>query len=74
MIPTIISRTEETLTRRTTVIDLGEGDTVTVIDYVDEFDKIVDTVYRDDDGNELDSAALIERIEEFMNEQMFPTK
>ena len=74
MIPTIISRTEETLIRRTTVIDLGEGDTVTVIDYVDEFDKIVDTVYRDDDGNELDSAALIERIEEFMNEQMFPTK
>ena len=74
MIPTIISRTEETLTRRTTVVDLGEGDTVTVIDYVDEFDKIVDTVYRDDDGNELDSAALIERIEEFMNEQMFPTK
>ena len=74
MIPTIISRTEETLTRRTTVIDLGEGDTVTVIDYVDEFDKIVDTVYRDDDGNELDSTALIERIEEFMNEQMFPTK
>ena len=74
MIPTIISRTEETLIRRTTVIDLGEGDTVTVIDYVDEFDKIVDTVYRDDDGNELDSTALIERIEEFMNEQMFPTK
>lgn len=70
----IQSTFRETLIRRTTVIDLGEGDTVTVIDYVDEFDKIVDTVYRDNDGNELDSFDLIERVEAFMAEQLFPIK
>ncbi len=44
MIPTIISRTEETLTRRTTVVEY-RGDRYVVIDLIDANDgKYIDTI------------------------------
>jgi hypothetical protein len=63
----IISQTKEVLTRRITTINWIDC-TYTVIDYIDVNGKIVDTVYRDEDGNELciEESSTIERLESFM--------
>ena len=63
MIPTIISRTEETLTRRTTVVEY-RGDRYVVIDLIDASDgKYIDSIYRDSNGVEIDDGDLIDVLE-----------
>ena len=62
MIPTIISRTEETLIRRTTVVEY-RGDRYVVIDLIDSNGTYIDSVYRCPDGVELADANLIDVLE-----------
>lgn len=62
MTPTIISRTEETLTRRTTVVEY-RGDRYVVIDLFDRNGMYIDSVYRGPDGFELEDANLIDVLE-----------
>ncbi len=71
---TIKTQTEETLIRRTTTIDRNGDSDIVVLDYLNDDGNVVDTVYRDEAGNELDDPALIETIESFMAEQLFPGK
>lgn len=62
--------TEETLVRKTTEIDVGNGTGVVVIDFVNDSEKVVDTIYRDAaTGYELDDVDAISEIETFMAEQ-----
>ena len=62
MIPTIISRTEETIIRRTTVVEY-RGDRYVVIDLIDSNGTYIDSVYRGPDGVELEDANLIDVLE-----------
>ena len=62
MTPTIISRTEETLTRRVTVVQY-RGDRYVVIDLIKADGTYLDTVYRGPDGVELEDANLIDVLE-----------
>ena len=63
----ITSQTEETLVRRITTINWLDC-TYVVIDYVNGDGKIVDSVYRDEDGIELgvEESSTIEQLEAFM--------
>ena len=65
---TIKTQSEETLVRRTTVIDRNGDPDIVVIDYLNDTGHVVDTVYRDGAGYELEDPALIESIEAFMAE------
>ena len=62
MTPTIISRTEETLTRRVTVVQY-RGDRYVVIDLIKADGTYLDSVYRGPDGFELEDANLIDVLE-----------
>lgn len=62
MTPTIISRTEEALTRRVTTVQ-WHGVRYTVIDLIDDAGKSIDSVYRGPDGVELDDPNLIDVLE-----------
>lgn len=62
MTPTIISRTEETLTRRVTVVQY-RGDRYVVIDLIKADGTYLDTVYRDPNGVEIEDSNLINVLE-----------
>ena len=69
----IHSTAEETLVRRTTVIDMDDGSAVVCIDYVNDNGNVVDSVYRDEaTGYEIDDPTAVEEIEAFMAEQLLP--
>jgi len=62
MTPTIISRTEEALTRRVTTVQ-WHGVRYTVIDLLNANGQCIDSVYRGPDGVELEDADLIDVLE-----------
>lgn len=69
----IHSTAEETLVRRTTVIDMDDGSAAVCIDYVNDNGNVIDSVYRDEaTGYEIDDPTVIEEIEAFMAEQLLP--
>ena len=55
-------------TTETFEIELTAGNSVIMIDYLDDRGKVIDTVLQDERGVEIDDADLIEAIEEFLEE------
>jgi len=67
----LISKTSSAVITETFEIELTAGNTVFVIDYLDESGKVIDTVFRDEDGNDLsDDPGLYDAIIEFLESQL----
>ena len=64
----LISKICQTVTTETFEIELTAGNSVIMIDYLDDRGKVIDTVLQDERGVEIDDADLIEAIEEFLEE------
>ena len=62
----LVSKHVETITTERYQIQLTAGNIVTVTDYLDERGKVIDTVFRDEDGFDIDDAALLEYVIEFI--------
>ena len=55
-------------TTETFEIELTAGNSVIMIDYLDDRGKVIDTVLQDERGVEIDDEDLVEAIEEFLEE------
>ena len=67
----LISKTTSAVITETFEIELTAGNTVFVIDYLNESGKVIDTVFRDEDGNDLsDDPGLYDAILEFLESQL----
>jgi len=67
----LISKTTSAVITETFEIELTAGNTVYVIDYLNESGKVIDTVFRDEDGNDLsDDPGLYDAILEFLEMQL----
>jgi len=67
----LISKTTSAVITETFEIELTAGNTVYVIDYLNESGKVIDTVFRDEDGNDLsDDPGLYDAILEFLESQL----
>ena len=55
-------------TTETFEIELTAGNSVIMIDYLDDRGKVIDTVLQDERGVEIDDDDLVEAIEEFLEE------
>ena len=64
----LISKICQTVTTETFEIELTAGNSVIMIDYLDDRGKVIDTVLQDERGVEIDDDELIEAIEEFLEE------
>ncbi len=65
----LISKTRSTVITETHEIELTAGNRVTVIDYLTETGKVIDTVFRDEAGNDLsDDPLLFEAVIEFLED------
>ncbi len=65
----LISKTSSTVITETHEIELTAGNRVTVIDYLTETGKVIDTVFRDEAGNDLsDDPLLFEAVIEFLED------
>ena len=65
----LISKTSSIVITETYEIELTAGNRVIVIDYLDDSGKVIDTVFRDEDGNDLsDDPGLFEAVMEFLEE------
>ena len=65
----LISKTSSIVITETYEIELTAGNRVIVIDYLDDRGKVIDTVFRDEDGNDLsDDPGLFEAVMEFLEE------
>ena len=65
----LVSKTVEAIVTETFVLENELGEKVTVIDYLDDRGKVIDTVFRDEDGNDLsDDPGLFEAVMEFLEE------
>lgn len=70
----LISKTTSAVITETFEIELTAGNTVYVIDYLNESGKVIDTVFRDEDGNDLsDDPGLYDAILEFLEMQLWIT-
>ena len=64
----LISKICQTVTTETFEIELTAGNSVIMIDYLDDRGKVIDTVLQDERGVEIDDDDLVEAIEEFLEE------
>ncbi len=65
----LVSKTRQAVITETFEIELTAGNTVFVIDYLDENGKVIDTVFRDENGRDLsDDPGLFDAIIEFLEE------
>ena len=64
----IISQTTETLVRKITTIEAAFGYRFTVIDFINDTGNVVDSIYRNPDGSEVDEPAIVEQLETLMAE------
>ena len=65
----LISKTSSIVITETYEIELTTGSRVIVIDYLNDSGKVIDTVFRDEDGNDLsDCPGLFEAVMEFLEE------
>ena len=55
-------------TTETFEIELTAGNSVIMIDYLDDRGKVIDTILQDERGVEIDDDDLVEAIEEFLEE------
>lgn len=67
----LISKTSSIVITDTYEIELSAGNSVIVIDYLDDRGNVIDTVFRDEQGNDLsDDPNLFEAVMEFL--ETFP--
>jgi len=64
----LVNKTRQAVITETFEIELPNGDTVFVIDYLDDSGKVIDTVFRDENGFELGGGPLFDAIIEFLEE------
>lgn len=65
----LISKTRSAVITETYEIELTAGNRVIVIDYLTETGKVIDTVFRDEAGNDLsDDPILFEAVMEFLED------
>ena len=64
----LISKTSNSVITETYEIELTAGNSVIVIDYLDDRGKVIDTVLEDKSGNRLVKMELFEDIMEFLIE------
>ena len=67
----LISKTSSIVITDTYEIELSAGNSVIVIDYLDDRGNVIDTVFRDEQGNDLsDDPNLFEAVMDFL--ETFP--
>lgn len=62
----LVSKHVETITTERYQVQLTAGNIVIVTDHLDERGKVIDTVFRDEDGFDIDDPALLESVIEFI--------
>jgi hypothetical protein len=62
----LVSKTVEAIITETFVLENGLGEKVTVIDYLDDRGKAIDTIVRDKNGNDIDDPILYENVISFL--------
>lgn len=62
----LISNTSSTITTNTFTFDI-DGRKVVYIEYLNEKNKVTDCNLRDENGNEIDDAALLEELQNFVD-------
>ena len=67
---TIKSRSTEVVTRIATVLDHPDHGELTLIDYQGENGQIFDAELRNSKGESLDDPAILEEVEEFVDNQV----
>ena len=65
----LISKTSSMVITDTYEIELTAGNSVIVIDYLDDRGKVIDTRFQDEQGNDLsDDVGLFEAVTEFLED------
>ena len=62
----ILSTEIQTVTTETRIIKLPEGQKITYILYLNEKCKVIDEILRDETGEDIQDAELLERIQQFV--------
>lgn len=62
----LVSKTVEAIVTETFVLENELGEKVTVIDYLDDRGKVIDTIVRDKNGNDIDDPILYENVISFL--------
>lgn len=62
----LVSKTVEAIVTETFVLESESGEKVTVIDYLDDRGKAIDTIVRDENGNNIDDPILYENVISFL--------
>ena len=62
----LVSKTVETVVTETFVLVNELGEKVIVIDYLDDRGRAIDTIIRDENGNDIDDPILYENIISFL--------
>jgi hypothetical protein len=62
----LVSKTVEAIVTETFVLENELGEKVTVIDYLDDRGKVIDTVVRDENGNDINDPILYENVISFL--------
>ena len=62
----LVSKTVEAIVTETFVLENELGEKVTVIDYLDDRGKVIDTIVRDENGNDIDDPILYENVISFL--------
>ena len=62
----LVSKTVEAIVTETFVLESQSGEQVTVIDYLDDRGRAIDTIVRDENGNNIDDPILYENIISFL--------
>lgn len=62
----LVSKTVEAIVTETFVLENELGEKVTVIDYLDDRGKAIDTIVRDENGNNIDDPILYENVISFL--------
>ena len=62
----VVSKIVEAIVTETFVLENELGEKVTVIDYLDDRGKVIDTIVRDENGNDIDDPILYENVISFL--------
>jgi len=62
----LLNQTSATITTNTFNLEV-DGQFITYIEYLNDKGKVIDCNLRDVDGNEIADAALLEKVEEFVD-------
>lgn len=62
----ILNQQSRTITTNTFNLEI-DGQFITYIEYLNDKNKVIDCNLRDANGNELNDAALLEKVEEFVD-------